>query len=117
MKTGHRFFGDIFGKVWTDILYLVFVGISFIDLTLAFWEELKDCVQNDGGDNCGEDVEDDDEEVEEDEEEVHLADVVGDGGGGEVVDRQVCLAVPVNVFVEIVHATISARVLINHNSG
>ena len=85
MKTGHRFFGDIFGKVWTDILYLVFVGISFIDLTLAFWEELEDYVKND----CGEDIV-------EDEEEVHLADVVGDGGGGEVVDRQVSLAVPVN---------------------
>ena len=72
VKTGHRFFGDIFGKVWTDILYLVFVGISFIDLTLAFWEELEDYVKNDGGDDCG-------EEIVEDEEEVHLADVVGDG--------------------------------------
>ena len=38
--------------------------------------------------DCGEDIV-------EDEEEVHLADVVGDGGGGEVVDRQVSLAVPV----------------------
>ena len=82
----------MFGPIY---LYLVFVGISFIDLTLAFWEELKDYVQNDGGDDCGEDVEDDEEEVEEDEEEVHLADVVGDGGGGEVVDCQVSLAVPV----------------------
>ena len=26
------------------IFYLMFVGISFIDLTLAFWEELKDYV-------------------------------------------------------------------------
>ena len=110
MKTGHRFFWNIFEEVWTDIIYLVFVGISFIDLTLAFWEELEDYVKNDGGDDCGEDIV-------EDEEEVHLADVVGDGGGGEVVDRQVSLAVPVNVFVEIVYGTISARVLIFHNSG
>ena len=50
----------------------MFVGISFIDLTLAFWEELEDYVKNDGGDDCG-------EEIVEDEEEVHLADVVGDG--------------------------------------
>ena len=93
----------MFGPIY---LYLVFVGISFIDLTLAFWEELEDYVKND----CGEDIV-------EDEEEVHLADVVGNGGGGQVVDRQVSLAVPVNVFVEIVQDTISARVLINHNSG
>ena len=63
---------NMFGEVWTDIFYLVFVGISFIDLTLAFWEELKDYVKNDCGDDCG-------EGIVEDEEEVHLADVVGDG--------------------------------------
>ena len=83
--------------VWADIFYLMFIGISFIDLTLAFWEELKDCVQNDGGDDCGEDMEDQ-EDVVEDEEEVHLTDMVGNGGGGEVVDCQVSLAVPVNSF-------------------
>ena len=79
----------MFGEVWTDIFYLMFVGISFIDLTLAFWEELEDYVQNDCGDDCGEDIVED---------EVHLADVVGDGGGGKVVDCQVSLAVPVNSF-------------------
>ena len=38
-------------------MYLMFVGISFVDLTLAFWEELKECVKNAGSDDCDEDVE------------------------------------------------------------
>ena len=29
----------------------MFVGISFIDLTLAFWEELKEYVKNYGGED------------------------------------------------------------------
>ena len=62
----------------------MFKGISLIDLTLAFWEELKGGIWRMTNDDWNED----------EDKEMNLADVVGDGRGSEVLDGQAGLAVP-----------------------